>query len=155
MFIYLHFSVEQLSKLKSDLRGSNLASYAEGTRKNLKVQWQAFVMFCIYFGFTFLPASTSTVQLYAQFLSRSFKSVSSSSVHLLLGFDLEKLNAFLINFSFHGMMRLKGHTVKKAESVTPALLCNIFHFLDFSDSDNLAFWCLFLFAFFWWLESQI
>jgi len=113
-------------------------------------------MFCIYFGFTFLPASTSTVQLYAQFLSRSFKSVSSirnylsgvRTVHFLLGFDLKKLNAFLINFSLRSMMRLKGHTVKKAESVTPDLLCNIFHFLDFSDSDNLAFWCLFLFAFF-------
>ena len=92
-------------------------------------------MFFIYFGFTFLPASTSTVQLYAQFLSRSFiKSVSSirnylsgvRTVHLLLGFDLKKLNAFLINFSLRSMMRLKGHTVKKAESVTPDLLCNIF-----------------------------
>jgi len=44
------------------------------------------------------------------------------TVHLLLGFDLDKLNAFLIIFSLRGMMRLKGHTVKKAESVTPALL---------------------------------
>jgi len=56
-------------------------------------------MFCIYFGFTFLPGSTSTVQLYAPFLSRSFKSVSSIRnylrgvriVHLLSGFDLESL----------------------------------------------------------------
>ena len=105
MCLYLHLSVEQLSQLKSDLRCSNLASYmyAESTRENLKEQWQALVMFCIYFRFTFLPASTSSCQVYAQFLSRCFKSVSSirnylsgvRTVHLLLGFDLEKLNAFL------------------------------------------------------------
>ena len=65
-------------------------------------------MFCISFGFTFLPASTSTVQLYAQFLSRSTKSVSSirnylsgvRTVHLLLGCNLEKRYAFLMFFHY-------------------------------------------------------
>ena len=51
----------------------------------------------------FLPTSTETLQLYAQFLSRSFKSVQSirnyisgvKTIHLLLGFPIEHINKFI------------------------------------------------------------
>ena len=100
MFVFLFISESQLKQLRTDLHTSNRSAYAQGTRKNLKIQWESFLLFCVYFGFEYLPASTSTIQLYAQFLSRSFKSVDSirnylsgvNKIHLLLGYSLEGIN---------------------------------------------------------------
>ena len=145
-----------MKSLKSDLRSSNLSAYAQGSRKNLRIQWESFLMFCIYFNLCFLPASTHTVQLYAQFLSRSFKSVSSvrnylsgvRTIHRLLGYNLDDMNQFLINFTLRGISRVKCHTIKQAEAVTPLLLLKMYHSLDLKKSENKVYWCLFLFAFF-------
>ena len=149
-------SDEHFKSLKSDLRASVLCAYAEGTRKNLRIQWESFVLFCVYFKLCFLPASTDTIQLYAQFLSRSFDSVSSirnylsgvKTVHHLLGFTFEDINQFLINFTLKGISRLKCHTVKQAYPVTPLLLFRMYKSLDFDVAENRVYWCLFLFAFF-------
>ena len=146
----------QLRELRSDLRVTNRSAYAEGTRKNLKIQWESFLLFCIYFELVSLPATTVTLQLYAQFLSRSFKSVDSirnylsgvRKVHLLLGFTLDDINQFILNLSLKGLERLKGHCVKQAEPMTPELLARIYYVLDMTDANDMVYWCLFLFAFF-------
>lgn len=59
-----------------------MQAYAEGTHNNLKIQWETYLMFCIYFGLTYLPMDTSTLSLYAQFLGRSFKSTQSIKNYL-------------------------------------------------------------------------
>ena len=97
-----------------------------------------------------------TLQLYAQFLSRSFKSVDSirnyisgiRKVHLLLGFQLDNINQFILNFSLKGLERLKGHCVKQAEPMTPELLARMYSVMDMADVNDTVYWCLFLFAFF-------
>ena len=129
---------------------------AEGTRKNLRIQWESFVLFCLYFGMAYLPTDTYTMQLYAQFLSRTFKSASSiknylsgvRTIHLLLGYQLLDINNYLINFSVRGITRLKSHCVKQAEPITPRILHQIFLVLNMQDYDDMVYWCLFLFAFF-------
>lgn len=133
-----------------------MSAYAAGSQTNLRIQWESFVLFCLYFHFNFLPADTYTLQLYAQFLSRSFKSVDSirnylsgvRSMHLLLGYSLDHLNQFLVNLSLKGLTRIKQHSVKQAEAISPLILCQIHGILDFDNSDDSVFWCLFLFAFF-------
>ncbi|XP_053398842.1 uncharacterized protein LOC123556597 isoform X2 [Mercenaria mercenaria] len=113
-------------------------------------------MFCLYFKLCFLPVSTITLQLYAQFLSRSFRSVDSiknyisgiKTMHQMLGCETDYINNFLLNLSLKGIAKLKQHSVKQAEAITPVILQNIYLVLDFSKADNITYWCLFLFAFF-------
>jgi integrase len=146
----------EFKQLRQDLKVTNASAFAVGTSRNLKVQWESFLLFCFYFNLSYLPASTLTIQLFAQFLSRSFKSVDSiknyisgvRTMHLLVGFEVEHLNAYLINLSLKGLSRLNPHAVKRAEPITLSILFKIFDCLDFSCSDNIVYWCLFLFAFF-------
>ena len=52
-----------------------------------------------------LPVSTNTLQLFAQFLSRSFKSTEPiknyingvKTMHLILGYSVEHINKFVLN----------------------------------------------------------
>ena len=39
-----------------------------------RIQWESFLLFFLYFGFSYLPASTETLSLYTQCLSRSLQS---------------------------------------------------------------------------------
>jgi len=120
------------------------------------VQWESFLLFCVYFQITFLPVDTETLQLYAQFLSRSFKSVSSirnyisgiRTVHQLLGYGLDNINSFILNLTLKGIQRLNPHCVKQAAPITPLILSQIYGVLDFSNPDDVVYWCLFVFAFF-------
>ena len=135
---------------------SNKAAYADGTRRNLRVQWESYLLFCFYFELVTLPASTRNLQLFVQFLSRTFKSVDSiknylngvRSMHLLLGFLVDQINKFILNLSLKGMAKLNPYCKKQAEPITPEILLKIAEFMDFSDKNNIVYWCLFLFAFF-------
>ena len=97
--------------LQDYLKESTASAFASGTNKKLKVQWESFVLFCIYFKLCFLPASTSTLQLYAQFLSRSFTSVNSiknyisgiKTMHSIVGFSVDHINNYLLNLSLKGI----------------------------------------------------
>ena len=146
----------QMRSLKKDLKDSRSSAYAEGTKQNMKIQWESFLMFCIYFGFKYLPTSTETLSLYAQFLSRSFKSTQSiknylsgiKTMHHLLGYSVDHINSFLINLSIKGMARLKPYCIKQSYAITPELLLQMSSILNLSDSSDIVYWCLFLFAFF-------
>lgn len=65
--LFIHgnlFSDNQLGKLKDELKTSRKKAYAESTSKNLKIQWEAYLLFCFYFKLASLPASTETLSLY-------------------------------------------------------------------------------------------
>ena len=100
--------------------------------------------------------NTETLSLYAQFLSRSFKSIQSiknyisgvKTMHYLLGYSTSQINDFLINLSLRGMERVKQHLTKQAKAITPEILISMHKHFNFSDPADTVFWCLFLFAFF-------
>ena len=127
------FSDDQLRKLKRDLDHSNKAAYADGTRKNLRVQWESYLLFCAYFNFVSIPTNTSTLQLFAQFLSRTFKSTDSirnyivgvKTMHLLLGYSVDNINKFILNLSIKGIAKLHPYCRKQAEPITPEILISI------------------------------
>ena len=149
-------------KLKRDLQKSRRSAYARGTRKNLYVQWKSFVLFCLYFKFTVCPAQLDTLCMYAQFLSRSFKSVESirnylsgiKLMHLLTGFTCPDLSAIDLTLALRGLMRNNPHCPKQALPITPDILLLFLQNLDLSDPSHLAHWCLFLFAFFLMLRKS-
>ena len=83
-------------------------------------------MFCLHFHLCFLPTSTLTLRLYAQFLSRSFKSVDSirnyisgiKTLHSLVGLDTSHFSDFILSLTLRGLARLNPHTPKRAEPIT-------------------------------------
>jgi len=60
-----------------DARLSRQSAFSLGTNRNLLVQFKTYFMFCIYFGLNPVPVTLADLSLYAQFLSRSFKTVAS------------------------------------------------------------------------------
>lgn len=154
----VNFSISEthLQVLKEDLKKSNKAAFAAGTRRNLRIQWESFLLFCHYFNFISAPVSTITLQLYSQFLSRSFRSVDSiknyingvKTMHLMMGHSVDHINKFVLNLSLRGIGKLNPHCVKQAEAMTPEMLIKIYSVLDLRNKFDMVIWCLFLFAFF-------
>jgi len=69
-------------------------------------------------------------------------------MHLYLGYNIDHIYGYLLNLALRGLSRLNPWTVKRAEPMTLEILLRIFVILDFSNSENIVYWCLFLFAFF-------
>ena len=150
------FSDKQMKTLKSDLKTSRQNAFADSTTKNLRTQWESFLLFCFYFNLSYLPVDTETLCLYSQFLSRSFKSTNTiknymsgiKTMHHILGFSVDQINDFLLNLSIRGIARLHPHCVKQSKAITPELLTKFSLLLDLSNPKDSVFWCLFLFVFF-------
>lgn len=138
------------------MKKSRRHAFAEGTNKNLKIQWETFIMFCLHFGLVYLPATTETLSLFVQFLSRSFKAPQSiknylsgvRTMHHLLGYSIKDVNECLLNITIRGIERLHPHLVKQASPITPEILTNMYLCLNKSSKKDSVYWCLFIFAFF-------
>ena len=154
--VIIFVSEKQLHRLKKDLSSTRRQAYAEGTHKNLKIQWETYLMFCIHFGLKYLPVNTNTLSLYAQFLSNSFKSTQSiknylsgvKTIHFLLGYTTDKINEFVVNLGLRGLARSKPHMPKQAQAITPEILLKMYALLDMKKRKDIVYWCLFVFAFF-------
>ena len=146
----------ELRKLKKELSRSKKAAFAEGTSKNLWLQWQSYFLFCMYFEFVSLPAGADTLCLYAQFLSRTFKSVDSirnyisavKTLHLLMDLPCPEFGKLELKLALRGLSRLKPHLTRQATPMTPKILEAIGNILVLSNPVHSTFWALFLIAFF-------
>ena len=146
----------QLQRLKQDLKRSKRAAFAEGTRGNLRIQWETYMLFCIYFDFQPLPATSTALALYAQFLSRSFKSVSAiknyvsgvRTLHLVLDLEVPQFGQYDLKLALKGLQRQVQHSPRQALPITPAILMSIHSCLNMQSPTDATFWCLFVFAFF-------
>ena len=67
---------------------------------------------------------------------------------MLLGHSDEHINSFIINLGLKGMAILKPYCIKQAEAITPTIHKQIYSVLDLTDSDDIVYRCLFLFAFY-------
>ena len=141
--------------LRKDLRNSKRAAFATGTLRNFQVQWESYLLFCNYFKFPPFPTTEEILTLYAQFLSRSFKSVDSiqnyiagvKTLHNVLDLKLPD-TLFHLKLSLKGMRKTLTHCPKRMEPMTPIILSRIASVMDFSSKEHICIWCLFLFAFF-------
>ncbi len=133
------------------------SAYACSTFKNFLTMWKAYFIFCIYFGFMAIPASISNLCLFAQFLSRSFKSADSiasyisgvKQLHLRLHLDITVFNHFDLSLVLRGLSRIKQYKPRQASPVTLHILSAIYYTsLDLTIPAHQVFWSLFLIAFF-------
>lgn len=146
----------ELCKLQKDTELCKKSAFAEGTYKNLKVQFVSYFLFCTYFNMSPLPTSVNTLCLYGKFLSRSFKSVASiqnyisgvKTLHLLLGVEFPTEDWFSIKLLFRVLSRQNHHMPRRALPITPQILFQMYEFLDMSNPSDVTIWCCFLFAFF-------
>ena len=132
------------------------SAFAEGSLKNLHIQWQTFFIFCEYFKLPVLPASVKTLCAFAQFLSRSFKSVNSiknylsgiKTLHTLLDLNYPSDELIHLRLLLRGLARIKSHVPKKALPITPNILLDMLQFLNFEKVIDVVFWAIFLVMFF-------
>ncbi len=146
----------QLQSLHIDLEKSRGPAFAWGTKVNMWCQWKAFVMFCIYLNFEWLPTNVNIVTLYAQMLSRLFKSLDTVKhyvagvklMHVLLEKSCEAFDNLSMKLAIRGMARLKSHKTKQAIPITKQLLLQIHGLLNVQNINDIVYCCLFLVVFF-------
>lgn len=145
-----------LGSLKRRTRKSKKAAFADGTNKNLNMQWRTFLSFCYFFELDPIPVSVETLCLYAQCLSEAFKAVSSvknyvsgvKMLHTLTNSSIHAFQSMDLRLTLRGLARLKPHMPKQAMPMTPQILLAIHHLLDMQQPMHVAYWALFLLAFF-------
>ena len=130
-----------LEVLQKEVKTSMKAAFAEGTSKNLKVQWRAYLLFCKFYGLKALPATAETLCLYGQFLGRSFKSVESirnyisglKTMHLMLDVKFPEENLFQVD------LVIRGIAPNRALPMTPQILTEMYPFLDMLRSEDITY----------------
>ena len=140
--------------LKKEVAESKRAAYATGTWKNLRYQFRLFINFCLYFQYSYLPASVSCLCLYAQFLSRTVKPdtvrnyVSGvKTLHTLCEIPYAGEKCMELKLTLRGIARLKPYCAKQAAPLTPDILIQLFPLFDFDSPLDCTMWALFLLAF--------
>lgn len=163
MYVPVYFIADaECQGLRKDYRQSQRAAFAKGTRVNLGTQWRSFIRFCLYFHLQHLPASLDTMCLYAQYLSRSFKSTISLRnylhgvrlLHLYSGFEFPLLDSFDFKLLLRGLDRLHPHCPKQAMAMSPEILVELHRVSDMQDPLHVACWSAFLLAFFLMLRKS-
>ena len=137
-FRFYIFSESELIALNKEVKRTMKFAYAERTFRNLRMQWESFLLFCYKFKLNPFPVDVKTLSLYAQFLSRSFESVQSirnylsaiKTLHCLLDLKYPETNLMPLNMLLRGVARSKQHVPKKAAPITPQILKEMFCFLD-------------------------
>ena len=97
-----------------------------------------------------------TLCLYAQFLSKTFRSVSSirnyvhgvKVLHLMTDYDSDIFKCFELKLILRGLRRLHPHCVRKASPMSPEILVAILPFFDFASPLHVACWSAYLLAFY-------
>ncbi|VDI14397.1 Hypothetical predicted protein [Mytilus galloprovincialis] len=105
---------------------------------------------------SFIPANLDTICCYAQFLSRSFKSVESIKnyingvkvMHLMLDCSFPHLDSFVYKLLLKGLSRTKSHMPRRALPISPDILLEMVVHFNLENGSDCVYWCLFLFAFF-------
>ena len=101
-------------------------AYASSTKTTYKSQLRAYLIFCAYYGYQPLPASTITLSRYAALLARSL-SISSIPaylnivciLHLEHGLEDPTKNNFHLATTLRGIRRCKGQTVSQKKPMNP------------------------------------
>ena len=156
------FDTGELDQLKAEVKQSRRLAYASGSIRNLKLQWETFLLFCEKFSLVPFPVEPTTLTLFAQFLARSFKSVSSIQnyvngvrvLHSLTHTHFPSDQLWEYKLVLKGIEKQLNHTVKRALPVTPAILLEFYKFLCMDDPVDVTFWALFLAAFFCMLRKS-
>ena len=116
---------------------------------------QLLVVLCL-FSVQPVPASIECVCLFAQFLSRSFKAVTSiqnyingvHTLYALLDVPFPRTDNIELKLTVKGLKRLKPHTIRQAAPLSTQILHRVHGLLDLTAPFDATLWALLLLAFF-------
>ncbi|XP_078682292.1 uncharacterized protein LOC144916787 [Branchiostoma floridae x Branchiostoma belcheri] len=151
----------QLQRLDLQVAQAKRSAFAPGTYRNLQTQWRAFLLFCEHFDLTALPATSRTLVRYAQFLSRSLRSVQTIRIYLHgvkqlhLFHDLTPPDTtFDLKLVLMSLDRHSTHVPVQKLPITPAVLLRLHPLLDLSRPLHATLWAVFTIAFFTLLRKS-
>ena len=139
-----------------ELEHTRKSAFAPSTWSNLRTQWKAYLEFCTLASLFPCPLSPLKLSLFAQHLSSKVKSPATvanylsgvRSLSLIAGGDPPPLSHPLIKYTLTGLKRIMKHVPKRASPITPQILREVFHLLDFSNSLHCSFWSFCLLSFY-------
>ena len=128
---------------------------SENSKSTRTSQWKSYFEFCLEFGFQDpLPASLDMMLLYVVHLADrlQYKSIQQYLgavwiLHEMSGLGHVDPYNFELMITMRGIKRSLGDTTKQARPATLLDLVKIFHALDLSVSQDLAFWVALLLGF--------
>ena len=131
-------------------------AFADGSYKNLTLQWRSFIAFCLYYGLDWRQPCPRALARYAVFLAGSLKSPKSIAAYIrgvktlfiLLDWNHSHFDSVLVRMALKGVARLFLHQPRRAYPLTPDILFRLFKVLDFSSVPHIVFWALILTGFF-------
>ena len=149
-------------KLRRQLKETQRAAFAEGTHKNLLTQWKTFLVFCDRYQYEAMPVSKDMICLYAQYLANKLKSPQTVRnyidgvrvLQVLVDQPIEAFRSPDLKLTFRGIARLRQHQPKRAQAITPEMLCRMHKFINVSDTVDLVVWAAILVTFFCMLRKS-
>ena len=143
---------KELAEEVTQFRNQTLAA---STRHTYSTHRDTYLQFCFYMNLPSVPATSSTICLYAPFLARSLK-FSSIKQHLsiigLLHKEFGLPNPLLDNWHLSslltGVKRVMGNAPMQKLPITLDILRGIFGRLNLNYSVDASFWAICLVAFF-------
>ncbi len=149
-----------LTVLHQEAASFKSAAYAESTKKTYSSMRTAYLRFCLHYGLTPVPATQSTVILYAVFLARTLNPRSIPAylniirlLHLSVGLP-NPLKDWELDLIKRGISRQLGSPPKQKLPITPDILLRIKAHLTLSEARDCAFWCACLIAFYTFLRKS-
>ena len=148
--------------LKTQLKETQRAAFAERTYSNLLIQWRVFLSFCDRYQYPMVPAATETICLFAQFLANRFKSPGSVRnyvngvrvLHMLMDKPVEAFHSPELKITLRGIARLKQHHPRRASAITPEMLLCMEKHVDRANCVDVVIWAATLLAFFCLLRKS-
>ena len=141
---------------------NNIQSFAfqESTKRNMRTQLNAYLLFCDYCSFNPFPVSKQAYLAYLAFLSKSLSCYRSlvNYVNILkhinksLGVDFSFMHDYDAFLTQRALRRIMGDSVRVTPPVTVDILLNVFHHFDWSNQLHFCMHALFLVAFFSFLR---
>jgi len=135
---------------------TKLAAFADGTWNNLRTTLRTYLLFCAFYVITPFPATVDTLEVFAEFLARSFRSPASivnylsglKTLHTLFGLNTRAFDSTNLALLKRGLHKQLRHTPRQAAPFTPSILLHIHEQLDLTDPLHATIWTLVLLSFF-------
>ena len=133
---------------------------ADTTKRSYRTYQDSFLRFCLFMGFTPLPADTRTICLYAAFLARSLQFCSINNylgiialLHKEFNLPNQLSDNWVLKSLLAGIKRVKGNTLKQKRPITSHILAGIHRVINLCTGYDSSFWAVCLIAFFWTIQE--
>ena len=148
-------SLELLHGLVSDVLYFRQATFSTSTKRSYRTHQKTYHKFCDLLRVSLVPATTSTLCLYAAYLARFLLPQSISQylgfvglLHREMGFPNPLSDNWVVTSVLRGIRRTLGVPPKPRLPITISLLLGIRSRLNLNSSKHASFWAICLVSFF-------